>query len=40
MAATAATASKSRGAAGTGSAGGGTEEAWADTDGEIRGRPR
>ena len=38
MAATAAAASKSREAAGAGSVGGGTKEAWAGTDGEIRGR--
>ena len=41
MAATAtATASKSREAAGADSAGGGIEEAWACTDGEIGGRPK
>ena len=44
MAATAAAASKSREAAGdgwavgAGSVGGGTKEAWAGTDGEIKGR--
>ena len=37
---TAAAASKSRGDTGVGSAGGGTEEAWAGTDGEIGGRPK
>ena len=46
MVATAATTSKSREAVGVswvvgaGSAGGGTEVAWAGTDGEIGGRPR
>ena len=40
MAATATTANKSREAVGVGSAGGGTEEAWVGTDGEIGGRPR
>ena len=40
MAATAAAASKSREAVGVGSAGGGTEEAWAGTSGEIGGRPK
>ena len=46
MAGTAAAASKSREAVGAGwavgvcSARGGTEEAWAGTDGEIGGRPR
>ena len=40
MAATTATARKSRRALGAGFAGGGTEEAWGGTDGKIRGRPR
>ena len=40
MAATAAFASKSRKAARADSVGGGAEEAWAGTDGEIGGRPR
>ena len=40
MAATAAAASKSRGATGAGSTGGGTEEAWAGTDRDIKGRPQ
>ena len=40
MDATVAASSKSREAVGLGSAGGGTKEAWAGTDGEIRGRPR
>ena len=40
MAAIAAAASKTRGAAGAGSAGRGIEEAWAGTDGEIKGRPK
>ena len=40
MAAIAAVASKLREAAGAGSTGEGTEEAWAGTNGEIGGRPR
>ena len=40
MAATAAAASKSREVAEAGSVGGGIEEAWANTDGEIVGRPK
>ena len=37
---TAATTSTSREAAGAGSAGGGAEDVWASTDGEIGGRPK
>ena len=40
MAATATAASTSSEAAVAGSVGGGAEDAWAGTDGEIKGRPR